>query len=109
MPTHVDLDRTFWSLGDEKDFDPDELRARAWFGLSGLSWNDLLKKPRVVILAEAGTGKTHELHAKAEALKAEGRAAFFCRIEDLASDGLPAALDPVDDEFFQAWQEGGDH
>lgn len=109
MLTHVELDRAFLPLGDEKDFDPDELRVRAWFGLSGQSWNDLLKKPRVVILAEAGTGKTHELRAKAEALKAMGRAAFFCRIEDLASDGLPAALDPVDDDSYRAWQEGGDH
>ena len=109
MPTHVDLDRKFARLGDEENFDPDALRARVAFGLADLGWDDLLREPRVVILAEAGTGKTHELRAKAEALKAEGLAAFFCRIEYLASDGLPEALDPADDEPFRVWLEAGDH
>ena len=81
MHTHVALDRTFWPVGDEEDLDPDVQRAQAAFGLAGKSWEDLLEMPRVVILAEAGTGKTHELQVKAEALKAEGHAAFFCRIE----------------------------
>ena len=109
MPTHVDLDRKFERLSDEDDFDPDALRARVAFGLADSSWDDLLKEPRVVILAEAGTGKTHELRTKAEALKASNHAAFFCRIEDLGSDGLPEALDPADDDAFRAWLEGSDH
>ncbi len=81
MPTHVDLDRTFWALGDREEFDPDIQRAHAAFGLLGTSWDELLKNPRVVILAEAGAGKTHEMQAKAAGLKAQDRAAFFCRLE----------------------------
>ena len=61
MPRHIELDRTFWPLGDGEEYDPDTLRAQARFGLHLMHWSNLLTMTRVVILAEAGTGKTHEL------------------------------------------------
>jgi hypothetical protein len=79
-------------LGDGEEYDPDTLRAKARFGLNLMHWSDLLTMTRVVILAEAGTGKTHELRETARRLRREGKAAFFCNIEDLATDGLQKAL-----------------
>src|SRR5262249_36200126 len=88
MLLHIELDRTFWPLGDGEEYDPDTLRAKARFGMHLIHWSDLLTMTRVVILAEAGTGKTHELRETARRLRREGKAAFFCHIEDLATDGL---------------------
>jgi hypothetical protein len=81
MPRHIELDRIFWPLGDGEEYDPDTLRAQARFGLHLMHWSNLLTMTRVVILAEAGTGKTHELRETARRLRREGKAAFFCRIE----------------------------
>ena len=92
MPRHIEVDRTFWPLGDGEEYDPDTLRAKARFGLNLMHWSDLLTMTRVVILAEAGTGKTHELRETARRLRREGKAAFLCHIEDLATDGLEKAL-----------------
>ncbi len=108
MPSHIDLDRTFWPFGDGEEYDPDTLRAKAEFGLNLMHWSDLLPMARVVILAEAGTGKTHELRETARRLRREGKAAFFCHIEDLATDGLRKALSEGKVEEVQSWLTG-DH
>ena len=73
-----------------------------------MHWSDLLTMTRVVILAEAGTGKTHELRETARRLRREGKAAFFCRIEDLATDGLEKALSEGNGEEVRSWL-AGDH
>ena len=106
MPRHIELDRTFWPLGDGEEYDPDTLRAQARFGLHLMHWSNLLTMTRVVILAEAGTGKTHELRETARRLRREGKAAFFCRIEWLATDGLENALSEGNGEEVRSWLEG---
>jgi hypothetical protein len=106
MLPHIELDRAFWPLGDGDEYDPDMLRAKATFGVDRLHWSDLLEMTRVVILAEAGTGKTHELRETARRLRREGKAAFFCRIEELAADGLENALVEGDAEEFRTWLIG---
>ena len=106
MPRHIELDRTFWPLGDGEEYDPDTLRAQARFGLHLMHWSNLLTMTRVVILAEAGTGKTHELRETARRLRREGKAAFFCRIEWLATDSLENALSEGNVEEVRSWLEG---
>src|SRR5438105_6069321 len=108
MPRHIELNRTFWPLGDGEEYDPDTLREKARFGLHLMHWSDLLTMTRVVILAEAGTGKTHELRETARRLRREGKAAFFCHIEDLATDGLEKALSEGNGEEVRNWL-AGDH
>ncbi|WP_049824081.1 hypothetical protein [Shewanella sp. W3-18-1] len=46
-------------------------------------WSDLEAEYRVVILADAGAGKTFEMRTQAEYAIEQGRAAFFIRIEDI--------------------------
>ena len=106
MPRHIELDRTFWPLGDGEEYDPDTLRAQARFELHLMHWSNLLTMTRVVILAEAGTGKTHELRETARRLRREGKAAFFCRIEWLATDSLENALSEGSIEEVRSWLEG---
>jgi hypothetical protein len=53
-----------------------------------LGWVDLLDRPRVVILGAAGSGKTTELENAARRLNAQGRTAFFIRLNELAESTL---------------------
>jgi hypothetical protein len=106
MLPHVELNRTFWRLGDTEEHDPERLKAYAAFGLEGEDWTKLLERSRVVILAEAGTGKTHELRETARRLRAEGKASFFCRFDDLAEVQLADALEEGNINEFNVWLSG---
>ncbi|NMH64992.1 hypothetical protein [Shewanella salipaludis] len=92
--SYVPLKRTFSlvardSVSEEKD------NFEIFFGLAKhQDWPDLEVEYRVVILADAGAGKTFEMRAQAEYAVAHGRAAFFIRIEDL------------DDNFEDAFEIG---
>lgn len=57
-----------------------------------MGWNDLLGKSRVVVLAEAGAGKSTELRSTAARLKAEGRTAFFVTVQAIGRRGFRGAL-----------------
>ena len=92
MLKYIELNRTFWPVPDDANFDPDTLRVEAMYGDKTTGWPELLELSRVVVLAEAGTGKTDEFKAKATKLRAEGKAAFFCAIEELADIGIEEAI-----------------
>nr|VFK43976.1 MAG: hypothetical protein BECKTC1821D_GA0114238_101934 [Candidatus Kentron sp. TC] len=92
----VELHRRFAPIG--KDEEPNLEAGLPWgFGVGKwLDWSDLLRHRRVVLLAEAASGKTWEFRHRAEALAAEGKPAFFVRIEDLVDGDFESALDPKD-------------
>ena len=50
-------------------------------------WPDLLEESRVVLLSEAGSGKTEEIRHVCRDLRLRGKCAFFLRIESI---GRPA-------------------
>ncbi|MGO4117024.1 NACHT domain-containing NTPase [Rhizobium ruizarguesonis] len=71
------------------------------------TWDDLLKLFRVVILADAGAGKTFEFRAAAERLVGDGKASFFLRIERI--DGvLEDAFEVGSRNAFDQWLEGSE-
>ncbi|MDX3944258.1 hypothetical protein QYP01_01480 [Pseudomonas aeruginosa] len=81
-----------------------------WLGSShseNKTWEMLFTEYRVVILAEAGAGKTYELQWAANLLRNQGKAAFFIRIEDL-SDRFETAFEIGTAEAFSAWLSGTD-
>ena len=55
-------------------------------------WNDLLKRRRVVFLAEAGSGKTTEMMTRAQQQLDAGYPSFYASFEDVGRSGLEAAL-----------------
>ena len=104
MTQYINLDRRFWPLEPDVENDPGSIRAKVAFGLdSDLSWNDLLDKPRVVVLAEPGTGKTAEFKAATDRLRAEGKVAFFFRIELLQRLEVSQSIDIGTRAEFDAW------
>ena len=50
-----------------------------------LTWSELLKQHRVVLLSSAGTGKTCEIERQCRKLQEAGKVAYFIRLEYLAS------------------------
>jgi len=103
----IDLDRTF-SIRPANAVERDQQEQSYWFGGRGkLRWPDLLEKPRVVILAGGGAGKTAEIRQTAKRLDAEGKPAYFLRIEHLRSD-FEGAFEVGTHVQFQEWIQSGE-
>lgn len=99
----IDLDRTFTKILMDGDVSDDtDLSSR--HGRSGdLRWPDLLNHKRVVLLSEAGSGKTAEIRNAASRLRADGKTAFFLRIENVVSQLEDAFEDDDSYEEFESW------
>lgn len=99
----TDLDRNFAPL--TKDQEPSLDIGRFWGGRYGgwLNWEELRRRRRVILLAEAASGKTEEFRHQCEVLQAAGSPAFFLRIEELADYGTEATLDSESEKLFEAW------
>ena len=69
-----------------------------------LAWSDLLAKRRVVILAEAGSGKSVEMEGQARLLAEAGRLAFCATVEDMGADGLECSLSVADRAKLAIWR-----
>jgi hypothetical protein len=89
----IDLNREFieWQEGHGELSDP-EIYVR--FGLRDKAkrWPDLLKLHRLVVLAEAGSGKTDELKEQARRLSAKGAFAFYSTVQDVGREGLESSI-----------------
>lgn len=68
------------------------------------NWPALTERSRVVVLGEAGTGKTTEFRLQADALRQNGRFAVFVDLISLARDGLRDSISPDDEVQLDAWQ-----
>ena len=105
IPDYIELDRKFVAFDEHsQDAERDELL----FTLSASlgteeSWEDILRNPCTVVLAEARAGKTTELRAQACKLRSDNEAAFFCRLEILAEASLESALEIGTRQEFQSW------
>lgn len=108
MATFVDLDRSFIPLceGQDPPFQVGREAGRQYYGWLG--WADLLSRPRCVVLAEAGAGKTEEICATSARLTAEGRFAFLLRVEDLAECEPVSCLSPDMAIQYREWEASPD-
>lgn len=70
----------------------------------GLGWAQLLESRRILLIAEAGTGKTHECKAQAKLLFESGEAAFFLRLEEVAANGVRVCLYGDQQKRFDDWR-----
>ena len=71
-------------------------------------WADIFPYWRVVLLAEALSGKSTEFRYQADKLVDDGKAAFYVRFEELADDGFEQALDRETIVRFEQWLDDTD-
>ena len=99
------IERTFQNI-PESDIDKadqhDFLVGLGW--THGATWQELLRSKRVLIISEAGAGKTFECGAQATRLRGLGEPAFFVELASLASQPLRDLLEPDEEARLDAWR-----
>ena len=109
----LDLKRRFRDLRDAElaydEFeDPGVLASLDEWGLGPtFGWDELLEHARVVLLAEAGAGKSREMDEQAKRLDKKGHYAFYAPLESLDSESLTCLLEPSVGVKFEAWKSDG--
>lgn len=109
MCEFVELDRTFRELpkhsSENDDIDVSLLSSVG----DRLSWFNLREEYRLIILSEAGSGKTKEIRNIASTLRTQGKAAFFLRLEHISIDFEGAfEIGTGTYEDFQEWLKSGE-
>ena len=99
------IKRTFKDIPDGKINEADQQFFLISLGWSqGYTWDDLLLSKRVLIISEAGAGKTYECHEQLKRLRAAGEPAFFLELATLATDDLHNLLDEEEEARLEAWK-----
>jgi hypothetical protein len=107
----LDLNRTFV----KSPFKPDgqegasEEDFSSYLAGGKLVWKDLLAKPVVVVLGEAGSGKTWEFQDQAKRLRNSGQAAFFIPLNKVTSRETFKQALGRDQKRFRAWTRSTAH
>jgi hypothetical protein len=102
MP-YVDLYRKFSIWRDEKASNEDFALFERSFWREA-TWELLLKYQRIILLAEAGSGKSREMEERAKQLVASREFAFQTTVQNVAKEGLAGALDGSSRARLEAWQ-----
>jgi hypothetical protein len=100
--THVALDRRFVAWHEDEGSPIQRIRDPQLFA-DDIDWKELQKRQRVVILAEAGSGKTEELRAQAQALATEGSFAFYTTVKSAGIEGFAESLTNALRQGLAAW------
>lgn len=82
----IELNRTFHELSKYTNDDDELDLSHAFHVGERLSWSDMIERYRVIVLSEAGSGKTAEIRNIALDLRAQGKFAFFIRLEHVPID-----------------------
>ena len=108
MMEFIDLQRRFHDLTDKELGDAEILVSLSEYEFGpSIGWSELLKYDRVVLLAEAGSGKTVEIREQAKRLAGEGRFAFFVALESLDREAIGGLLSAADEKRFETWKANG--
>lgn len=98
------IKRTFQDIPDEKISEADQQSFLVSLGWArGSTWDELLQSKRVLIISEAGAGKTYECRTQATHLWSAGEPAFFVELAALAADELRSLLDADEEARLDAW------
>jgi hypothetical protein len=98
------MERTFKAIPDGKVDAADQQSFLVGLGWSrGCTWNELLHSKRILIISEAGAGKTYECRKQSERLWASGEPAFFVELTALAKEELRSLLDADEEARLDAW------
>jgi hypothetical protein len=102
--TPSSVKRSFRDLSDIEVADIERASALARMGWSGsFSWDELLLSQRVVMVSEAGAGKTYECQTEQARLWKAGEPAFFLELATLAGSSVRDMLTYDEEQRFDAW------
>lgn len=98
------IERTFQNIPGGKISEADQQSFLVSLGWSrGTTWDDLLRSRRVLMISEAGAGKTHECRVQAQRLWKAGEPAFFVELAALATEDLRSLLDEGEEARLDVW------
>ena len=103
----VELDRTFHKLSKHSSGNDDVDISQEFRDSELLRWPNLIKEYRLIILSEAGSGKTAEICNIARTLREQGKPAFFLRLENIPRD-FEDAFEVGTYEAFEEWLASGE-
>lgn len=98
----MELDRRFSEWTDKDS--PSESFLLFAADRNSLGWPDLLKRRRVVVLAEAGSGKSTEFKSQADKLAAMGSFSFRTTVRGVAERGFEASLSAAQRAELARWK-----
>ena len=98
------IERTFQNIPEGKLSEADQQSFLVSLGWSrGTTWDELLRSRRVLMISEAGAGKTYECREQAQRLWNAGEPAFFVELATLAAEDLQSLLDHDEEARLDAW------
>ncbi len=98
------IQRQFRDLTDAEITDIEQVSAlyrAGWRG--GFGWDELLRSKRILIVSEAGAGKTYECRIQRDKLWNAGEPAFFLELSTLALSMVRDMLDQEEEVRFDSW------
>jgi hypothetical protein len=102
----VELDRRFVAFEeDQSEIAPAYLEADR-FG-ADMPWNDLLAKKLVILIAEAGSGKSWEMERQVERLQADGAPAFKLDLKALVDHPIDFSFSSRERSLYARWLRKG--
>lgn len=107
MTDFIELDRHFRDVHETEDPEESAFDSYASFLFDSgrfLNWDVLLKTRVVIVLGEAGSGKTWEMRHRADILKQEQQYSFYTPLDLLVENTIDRALIPEDEQRFNLWK-----
>jgi hypothetical protein len=103
----IELHRTFHELSKHSIENDDVDISRTFCVGERLRWLNLIKEYRLIILSEAGSGKTAEIRNIARTFREQGKPAFFLRLEHIPRD-FEDAFEVGTYAALEKWLESGE-
>jgi len=98
------VERSFRNIPDGKLDEADQQSFLVGLGWSNApGWAELLQSKRILIISEAGAGKTYECRTQCQRLWDAGEAAFVLELATLATSDLRSMLDHDEELRLDAW------
>ncbi|WP_230969530.1 NACHT domain-containing protein [Nitrogeniibacter aestuarii] len=98
------VQRTFRDLSKEKVADIERASILARMGWSdAFGWDSLLESKRILMISEAGAGKTYECRAQQRELWEQGEPAFYLDLAQLATNNVRDLLSADEEARLDAW------
>jgi len=98
------VERSFINIPDGKLEEADQQSFLVGFGWANtFGWSDLLQSKRVLIISEAGAGKTYECRTQCQRLWDAGEPSFVLELSTLATNDVRSMLGHDEELRLNAW------